>query len=33
MSALNTPYATLSFASLFTPKPRGEGGASVYHAH
>ncbi len=30
MSALNTPYATLSFASLFTPKPRGEGSASVY---
>jgi hypothetical protein len=25
MSAINTPYATLSFANLFTPRPRGEG--------
>lgn len=30
MSAINTPYATLSFANIFTPRPRGEGGAPVY---
>ncbi len=30
MTALNTPYATLSFASIFTPRPRAEGGAPVY---
>jgi hypothetical protein len=25
MAAINTPYATLSFASIFTPRPRSEG--------
>jgi hypothetical protein len=30
MSAINTPYATLSFANIFTPRPRAEGGAPVY---
>jgi Protein of unknown function (DUF2815) len=30
MPAINTPYATLSFANLFTPRPRGEGGNPVY---
>jgi Protein of unknown function (DUF2815) len=30
MAALNTPYATLSFASLFTPRPRAPGGDAVY---
>jgi hypothetical protein len=30
MAAINTPYATLSFASLFTPRPRAEGGEAVY---
>ena len=30
MSALNTPYATLSFANLFTPKPRFDGQPAVY---
>ena len=31
MSAINTPYATLSFANLFTPRPRGEDGKPVYN--
>jgi Protein of unknown function (DUF2815) len=30
MTSLNTPYATLSFANIFTPRPRAEGGAAVY---
>jgi len=30
MASINTPYATLSFANLFTPRPRAEGGAPVY---
>jgi hypothetical protein len=30
MSAINTPYATLSFANIFTPRPRAEGGEPVY---
>ena len=30
MAALLTPYATLSFPTLFTPKPRAEGGDAVY---
>ena len=30
MAAINTPYATLSFQNLFTPRPRGEDGAPVY---
>jgi hypothetical protein len=30
MPAINTPYATLSFQSLFTPRPRAEGGPAVY---
>jgi hypothetical protein len=30
MPALVTPYATLSFPTLFTPKPRAEGGEAVY---
>ena len=30
MAALITPYATLSFPNLFTPKPRAEGGEPVY---
>lgn len=30
MSAINTPYATLSFPSLFTPRPRSEGGDPVF---
>jgi Protein of unknown function (DUF2815) len=30
MAALLTPYATLSFPTLFTPKPRAEGGEPVY---
>jgi len=30
MAAINTPYATLSFANIFTPRPRVEGGAPVY---
>jgi len=30
MAALNTPYATLSFANIFTPRPRNEGGDPVY---
>lgn len=30
MSALITPYAVLSFPTLFTPKPRSEGGEAVY---
>ena len=28
MTAINTPYATLSFANIFTPRPRAEGGSS-----
>jgi hypothetical protein len=31
MTAINTPYATLSFAQLFTPKPRFEGQDPVYN--
>ena len=31
MVALNTPYATLSFANVFTPRPRAEGTAAVYN--
>jgi len=31
MSAINTPYATLSFANLFTPRPRFEGQDAVYN--
>jgi hypothetical protein len=30
VSALNTPYATLSFPQLFSPKPRAEGGEPVF---
>jgi hypothetical protein len=30
MAAINTPYATLSFQNLFTPRPRAEGGDPVY---
>jgi hypothetical protein len=30
MPAINTPYATLSFANIFTPRPRAEGGDPVY---
>lgn len=30
MPAINTPYATLSFANIFTPRPRAEGGQPVY---
>ena len=30
MAAINTPYATLSFANIFTPRPRAENGAPVY---
>lgn len=30
MAALNTPYGTLSFPHLFTPRPRSEGGDPVY---
>jgi hypothetical protein len=30
MAAINTPYATLSFQSLFTPRPRGPGSEPVY---
>jgi hypothetical protein len=30
MANLNTPYATLSFANIFTPRPRSEGGEPVY---
>jgi hypothetical protein len=30
MTAINTPYATLSFANIFTPRPRAEGGDPVY---
>jgi hypothetical protein len=29
-TALNTPYATLSFPQLFTPKPRSEGAEPVF---
>ena len=31
MSAINTPYATLSFANLFTPRPRFEGQPAIYN--
>jgi Enterobacter phage Enc34, ssDNA-binding protein len=31
MTALNTPYATLSFANIFTPRPRFEGQDPVYN--
>jgi hypothetical protein len=31
MTALNTPYATLSFANIFSPRPRAEGGNPVYN--
>jgi hypothetical protein len=30
MAGLNTPYATLSFAHLFQPRPRAEGGEAVF---
>src|SRR6478736_2660890 len=30
MTNLNTPYATLSFANIFTPRPRSEGEKPVY---
>lgn len=30
MTAINTPYATLSFANIFTPRPRAESGEPVY---
>ena len=30
MSSLNTPYATLSFVNVFTPRPRAEGTPPVY---
>lgn len=30
MSALVTPYAVLSFPTLFTPKPRAQNGEAVY---
>lgn len=30
MPAINTPYCTLSFVNLFTPRPRGEDGPPVY---
>jgi hypothetical protein len=29
-TALNTPYATLSFPQLFAPKPRSEGSEPVF---
>jgi hypothetical protein len=31
MAAINTPYATLSFANIFTPRPRFEGQQAVYN--
>src|SRR5262245_61080652 len=31
MVALNTPYATLHFPNVFTPRPRAEGGDPVYN--
>jgi ssDNA-binding protein len=31
MASINTPYATLSFANLFTPRPRADGQAPVYN--
>lgn len=30
MNAINTPYATLSFQNIFTPRPRAESGPAVY---
>ena len=30
MPSLNTPYATLSFVNVFTPRPRAEGTPPVY---
>ena len=30
MNAINTPYATLSFQNIFTPRPRVESGPPVY---
>lgn len=30
MTAINTPYATLSFANIFTPRPRAESGDPVF---
>lgn len=30
MASINTPYATLSFANIFTPRPRAEGNQPVY---
>src|SRR4029077_5479450 len=30
MASINTPYATLSFANIFTPRPRAESGEPVY---
>jgi Enterobacter phage Enc34, ssDNA-binding protein len=32
MASLNTPYGTLSFPSLFQPRPRADGGEAVYSA-
>ncbi len=32
MSSLNTPYCTLCFPTLFTPRPRADGGEAVYSA-
>lgn len=32
MASLNTPYCTLSFPSLFQPRPRADGGEPVYSA-
>jgi Protein of unknown function (DUF2815) len=31
MAALNTPYATLSFPNLFSPRPRAQGADPVYN--
>ena len=31
MTSLNTPYATLSFVNVFTPRPRAEGTPAVYN--
>jgi hypothetical protein len=30
MPAINTPYATLSFVNVFSPRPRAEGGDPVF---
>jgi len=33
MAALNTPYATLTFPNIFTPRPRFEGQDPVYNCN